>query len=162
MNEAYHHHLWIGFTTTELSTFFQPCHIITYAIFQALIPPVIPISLFRFIHPCWSQRVVLQSHFRYSLTPKYLIVCNWHIPKRLLSMSRTFFISFIKVDITVLLMTKKMLIHHFLSLIRVRLENIWEVALVMAWHHLLHLSKWVSQPWETETQALLSSRLKRR
>ena len=37
-----------------------------------------------------------------------------------------------------------------------RLENIWEVALVMAWHHLLHLSKWVSQPWETETQALLS------
>ena len=56
-------------------------------------------------------------------------------------MSRTFFISFIKVDITVLLMTKKMLIHHFLSLIRVRLENIWEVALVMAWHHLLHLSK---------------------
>ena len=51
-----------------------------------------------------------------------------------------------------------MLIHYFLSLITlwVRLENIWEVALVMAWHHLLHLSKWVSQPWETETQALLS------
>ena len=55
-------------------------------------------------------------------------------------------------------MTQKMLIHYFLSLITlwVRLENIWEVALVMAWHHLLHLSKWVSQPWETETQALLS------
>ena len=52
MNEAYHHHLSLNRVHDYgLGTFnffsLQPCHIITYAIFQALIPPVIPISLFR-------------------------------------------------------------------------------------------------------------------
>ena len=102
MNEAYHHHLSLNRVHDYgLGTFnffsLQPCHIITYAIFQALIPPVIPISLFRL--PSWnpSQRVVLQSHFRYSLTPKYLIVCNWHILPKFLNVKETFFIFFIKV-----------------------------------------------------------------
>ena len=94
--------LWIGFTTTPVQNFqlffsSNPATSSPMRFFKHLFHPWYQSRFFAL--PSWnpSQRVVLQSHLRYSLTPKYLIVCNWHILPKFLNVKETFFIFFIKV-----------------------------------------------------------------